>query len=578
MTRRSLLIMVWLFLALPAIRSTAQGATTLLLPDVTIRLGQTTTVDVILACPASNCIGIDATISYDSDVIEITGVNPGDYLGDSPRVLSSEVEDEGTLRFSALAAERTPRPAEGVIFRIDLVGTALDETDLRVTSLTIFRRGGTVQAAAENGVIHVSETATSPETLEQVTVRLTRRLTLRSGPGPEYELIGTADPNTDLQVVGVSDDGTWFLVELPDSLQGWLAGSRFMTFSGNIDALPVASMTAEIQPPTEAPEATEPFIPTDTPTSTEAPTATEALETLPPAADTATPSPEPLPSNTPEPTLTSLPTEAPETEAPTATIVPPTARPTDTPPPTRTAEATVPATATLRTDSSAPIAPPATETSPAIPTATATPTETALPTATLTPSATATPLPTNTPTPCTISTALAGIPVSVGPNRVVRTTLPINVEIRVTGQQTADDGSLWWRIEPLNQSVEADRFWVRQSDVTAHGDCDLVENADSPDVISGGSGGNQFSGSFRAGQNSNSHTFSISASGSYQIVCSGSPTYPEFGVGSTRSRGQTTIVLNLTPGTYTLTVSGSTFSRAGQPVAITSYECRLSRT
>jgi hypothetical protein len=176
-----------------------------------------------------------------------------------------------------------------------------------------------------------------------------------------------------------------------------------------------------------------------------------------------------------------------------------------------------------------------------------------------------------------VITTNTNVPVYVGPNRAIRTTFPANQIIGVTGQQQADDGSLWWRIEPLGDSQEVDRFWVRQSDVTAQGGCDIVEDASSPQVISGGGGGGQFSGAFRSGQTTSTHNFSIASARTYAVTCSGTPTYPEFGVGSTRSRGQTTIILNLTPGNYTLTVFASTLNAAGQPISISSYNCQLSR-
>jgi hypothetical protein len=563
--KRIPLFILCLLFALPGPGAAAQSVATLQLPEVTVGLGQTTTADVILVCPASNCIGVDVTIAYDSDVIQIEEVTPGEFLGDAPRVSSSSVQHEGSIRFSALAAAAAGRAAEGVVFRIRLSGTAVGDSGLTVTSLSVFRRGGAIQASQEAGIVHVSDqvnSVDSTDTVELVTVRLTRRLTVRSGPGPEFGPVGTAEPNIDLEVAGISGDGAWVLVVLPNTLQGWLASSRFVTFSGSLDLIPVASMTIEAQPPTDMPAPTE----TTAPTNTEAPARTEVI---PQATNTAAASPTLLLTNTPAATATQKPVEAATTEPATE---PPTAVPSST---------LVPPTTTLRTDSQVEIAPPAsetaqaTETAPALPSATPLPTETPLPTDTPEP-----PTPTFTatvPEPCTIMVTIAGIPVSVGPNRVVRTTLPINVTINVTGQQTAEDGSLWWRIEPLSGSVEADRFWVRQSDVTSQGDCAAVENADSPQVISGGSSGNQFASSFRSGQNSNSHTFSVATGGSYQIVCSGSPTYPEFSVGTTRSRGQTTIVLNLTPGTYTLTVFATTINRSGQTIFISAYDCRLSR-
>jgi hypothetical protein len=197
-----------------------------------------------------------------------------------------------------------------------------------------------------------------------------------------------------------------------------------------------------------------------------------------------------------------------------------------------------------------------------------TPTNTEPPTATFTPTV---------PVPCTVTTTNTNVPIYVGPNRAIRATFPPNQVILVTGQQQANNGSLWWRIEPLGGSQEVDRFWVRQSDVTAEGDCENVGSAESPQVIGGGGGGSQFSGTFRGGQNSINHSFRVGSAGTYVMTCSGSPTYPEFAVGSSRSRGQTTLSLNLTPGSYTLTVFATTQNSAGQTIGISSYNCSLAR-
>jgi hypothetical protein len=181
------------------------------------------------------------------------------------------------------------------------------------------------------------------------------------------------------------------------------------------------------------------------------------------------------------------------------------------------------------------------------------------------------------PEPCTVTTSATNIAIYVGPNRAIRATFPANQVIPVTGQQQADDGSLWWRIEPLGGSQEVDRFWVRQSDVTTQGGCDAIGSAESPQVIGGGGGGGQFSGNFGGGQNSINHTIRISSAGNYAVTCNGSPVYPEFSVTGNRSRGQTTLVLNLTPGTYTLTVFRTTQGAGGQTISIASYNCSLTR-
>lgn len=554
MTRNTCLFLVLILLAVFVASAHAQDQTTLLLPEADISLNATTIVDVILECPASNCIGIDVTVAYDAEVIAVEEITAGEFLGDSARIIVNEVESEGTFRFSALASGGTTRSSDGVIFRVGMTGLALGESELTVTSLSIFRRGGTVQASIEPGLIRVTA-----GTGELPIMRLTRRLTVRSGAGPQFDPVGTAEPNVDLQVVGVSEDGAWYLIAISDEAQGWIAASRFITFEGDINQIPIVTEQTE----TEVVETTDtPESPTPTDTPSPEPTLAETESTEPIATE--------------EPT-TALEVEATNTELPTE--VPPTLVPTNTPePPTPTNTVSAP-TATLRTDTQAEIAPPATNTPEETDTPTFVPTDSPAPT--LTPTNTEPPTPTFTPTvpePCTVTTTATNVGVHVGPNRAVRATFPANQVIRVTGQQQADDGSLWWQIEPLGGSQEVDRFWVRQSDVTAQGGCEAVGSAESPQVIGGGGGGsNQFAGTFRGGQNSISHTFRVGSAGNYAITCNGSPVYPEFGVGNNRSRGQTTLVLNLTPGSYTLTVFATTQNSAGQTIGISSYNCSLAR-
>lgn len=545
-----------------ALGAGAQANTLVRLPEAEIALDQPSSLDVVLLCPASNCIGIDITVAYDADVLRIDEVVPADFLGDSPRVTSSETDSPGTFRFAALSSAGALRPEEGAVFSIRLTGLSLGESDLSVTSLTIFRRGGTLQATAEDGIVSVSEEAAGAGL---AVLNVSRRLTVRLGPGAEFSAAATVEPGATLEVLGISSDGAWYLVALPGGAQGWLASSRFAVLSGNINQIPIIGDAVEATVEITAEPASPTPSSTPAPTATDAitPTASEGVKTLPTDSPTEPPTEAIIPSNTPVPIGPTV-TDTQPTDAPTAA-------------PTKTA---LPATATLRTDSQAQVAPPATETAEATATPTSTPTDTPQPTFTPSPTDTpAPPTPTFTatiPEPCTVTTTLTNVPVSVGPNRVVRTTFPVNQVVAVTGQQQADDGSLWWRLEPLADSLETDRFWVRQSDVTAQGGCDIVEDADAPQVISGGGSGTQFSGTFRRGQAFATHNFTISTSASYQIVCGGSPTYPEFSVGDNHSRGQTTIASNLTPGRYTLTVFASTVN-SGQTVYMNSYTCSLSR-
>jgi hypothetical protein len=139
-----------------------------------------------------------------------------------------------------------------------------------------------------------------------------RSMAVRGGPGSNYPIVATLEANQQLTILGVSDDGSWYQVELPDGSLGWMTTTSAMvqTF-GDIAALPIA------------------LEPTNTPTETPSPTPTETNTPTPTATNTATATP----TETATPTPTDTPT-ATATETPTAT---PTPRPTNTPIPSPTA-------------------------------------------------------------------------------------------------------------------------------------------------------------------------------------------------------------------------------------------------
>jgi outer membrane lipoprotein-sorting protein len=62
-------------------------------------------------------------------------------------------------------------------------------------------------------------------------------LNVRSGPNVSYKIIATLDPGTTLPVIGKSEAGDWWKVDLGDQT-GWVIGS-FVEFTGDPDKVPV---------------------------------------------------------------------------------------------------------------------------------------------------------------------------------------------------------------------------------------------------------------------------------------------------------------------------------------------------
>lgn len=62
-------------------------------------------------------------------------------------------------------------------------------------------------------------------------------LNVRSGPGAEFGIVATFAGGSELPVIGIADDGVWFLVEGTFG-QGWV-NSEFTVFRGSISSVPV---------------------------------------------------------------------------------------------------------------------------------------------------------------------------------------------------------------------------------------------------------------------------------------------------------------------------------------------------
>lgn len=109
---------------------------------------------------------------------------------------------------------------------------------------------------------------------------------IRSGPSTLYSIIGFMSPNQPLQVVGISESGTWYVVQ-NNQLQGWVARS-VVGVTGPCDGLPVF-----VTPPLPAASVT-PGLPlaTVTPfvvTATGGPTQTPIVVTATPGTPEMTP-------------------------------------------------------------------------------------------------------------------------------------------------------------------------------------------------------------------------------------------------------------------------------------------------
>ena len=140
-----------------------------------------------------------------------------------------------------------------------------------------------------------------------VTATVRTTTSMRNGPGPTYQILGTIPRNATVAVVGRNEDQTWLQVVWPpgSALRGWIS-IAFAQVTGDVAALAVAG-------PGQGPSV-------DLPTGSGPLLETPGFVATPPPPDT-------TPDATAEPTRTRQPTEplrtAPPTRTPTVTLVPP---------------------------------------------------------------------------------------------------------------------------------------------------------------------------------------------------------------------------------------------------------------
>lgn len=119
-------------------------------------------------------------------------------------------------------------------------------------------------------------TNTATDTPERPIVQAVRNLFARSGPSQQYAIAASLAAGDNVEILGISEDGNWFKVALPDGSEGWITSSSMMvdTF-GNMRGLPVALAPTNTPTDTRTPSPTDTA--TATPSRTPTPTATDTV-------------------------------------------------------------------------------------------------------------------------------------------------------------------------------------------------------------------------------------------------------------------------------------------------------------
>jgi uncharacterized protein YraI len=109
-----------------------------------------------------------------------------------------------------------------------------------------------------------------------VSARAIATVSVRQGPGQDYDEMGTLRSGQTVEVIGRSADGSWLQIYFPtnSNLKGWVEAKALNLPASVATTLPIGTATA-IARPTQAPAPTQPPQPTSTPEPPATPTATQ---------------------------------------------------------------------------------------------------------------------------------------------------------------------------------------------------------------------------------------------------------------------------------------------------------------
>lgn len=283
----------------------AQEDIVVTLPEVTLAIGETTTIVGTIDCPEAECDRLDITLNFDPTIIEVnlndSGI--GTYFSDRTdiRLLRNIIDnEEGIVRITTSRSTQPPPLDSNVILQLSVTALALGESPLSVEEVQVGANVDSDTVTVEDGIITVIE---GPPSL-----LVERVITTRTGPGIQFAAAVTLQPDDVFEIAGVSPDGAWFALIMPDDGIVWVdSGSPFIEITGDLLAIPILE---DLPTPTEKPTATPTvtLIPINTETNTPSPTATPSL--TPTITDTPSVTPTSTATDTPSPTPTATPVTA----------------------------------------------------------------------------------------------------------------------------------------------------------------------------------------------------------------------------------------------------------------------------
>ena len=130
----------------------------------------------------------------------------------------------------------TPAPAQPMI----VVPTPTPVTPVPSPTPTLVVEDG--HAVNPGGDVTASSNGPAqPDPATQPQLVAPGAVNIRSGPGLDYEVIGTLNPNTIMPIIGRNADASWWQIEIANGTTGWVSGS--VVNASNTGNVPVAEIS-----------------------------------------------------------------------------------------------------------------------------------------------------------------------------------------------------------------------------------------------------------------------------------------------------------------------------------------------
>jgi len=94
---------------------------------------------------------------------------------------------------------------------------------------------------------------------------------LRAGPGTNYDIVGGLTAGDPVNIIGQTDDGEWYQIELASGTTAWIASFLVSTEAGAIPIVQPDTIPATPVPATNTPAGTSTAVATNTPAPTPTP-------------------------------------------------------------------------------------------------------------------------------------------------------------------------------------------------------------------------------------------------------------------------------------------------------------------